>query len=732
MNNKERTEALKELCDKYGLYPMVSLTTYSKTPYCSWGDDENQKSEVSAFGSKFEWINKANETKRAVVTGHSLITGELSGVMVLDIDNKKGENGSAALKALCDDLSLDYEELFNTLVVKTMSGGYHLYFKYRQGLKNKAKYIEGIDIRTDGGLIVLPYSKVRVDGKNGEYNVFNDSEIKDMPGELFNFFRDKCIVATPGVTKAALKRKREIPTSYDDLKSKKLSDGEGRNQDLISYLGQMIQVPFFRNKDRLREVAFAFTNTYHNPPLEERELESVVQSALNYSYPPYCDEKGNVDCWELVQKVLKETPCYTKGNLWYIYNNKGYYEYRELRRVQKMYFDYAINSKDKTSIKSKNFADLLMLTSEDGCEVYHEKRYISCLNGIIDTETWKLLPHDEKYKVEVQFKGNFINEWKEKFNNSEFKKFLENILDLGSIRTLQEAWGLMLSPHAKEVQNCFIYKGEGSNGKSTAFDIQEALIGTNDKICGIGLGDFGEDFVISMAEGKHVNIVRDDELSGKTVHKFFKSMVCGEPVTVNRKRKDLVRLAFNMTMFFGLNRLPSAADKSTGFFRRPIIIPFNQSFGTEEEVKKGIRKKLKDSGLADRIIDNELDIVFMWALEGLRRVKDNNWKVTKSKAAEAEMEEYREEVDSAYAFFKLNLEIEPNNFTSSKDLYVKYNEWCLSEQITPMNTRQFSLQLSSFGGIKGHNSTKTARGFKNIKFKDMVEVDSTEAQRIFK
>ena len=60
-----------------------------------------------------------------------------------------------------------------------------------------------------------------------------------------------------------------------------------------------------------------------------------------------------------------------------------------------------------------------------------------------------------------------------------------------------------------------------------------------------------------------------------------------------------------MTMFFGLNTMPESDDNSVGFFRRPIIIPFNNSFGTSEEVEKGIRDKVKDPNLANRIIKKE-------------------------------------------------------------------------------------------------------------------------------
>ena len=420
------------------------------------------------------------------------------------------------------------------LHIKTPRGGLHLYFKYKKGLKNKANYIDGVDIRTDGGLIVLPHSEVKNESVIGTYNVVNNSDILEMPQ------------------------------------------------------------------------AYMYNKCYFKPPLTDEEVEKKVESVLRYALPPYCDGKGNIDNWKLVNHVLATNPSYNKGNLYYLYDSeKGYYRYMDSRKVQTMFFKYAINDKEKTANKAKNYSELLMLVSENAGEIYDEKQYINCLNGIIDIKNDKLIGHSSKYKLQVQFQANYIEEWKEKFEDSDFKKYLYSTLDEGTIITLQESWGLMLSPHAKEVQNCFIYKGEGANGKSLAFEIQEALIGGNEHVCSIGLGDFGGDFVILSAEGKHVNIVRDDELSGKKVNKAFKSMCCGEPVQVNRKNKDIIRLGFNMTMFFGLNTMPESDDNSVGFFRRPIIIPFNNSFGTSEEVEKGIRDKVKDPNLANRIIKKE-------------------------------------------------------------------------------------------------------------------------------
>jgi putative DNA primase/helicase len=687
------------------IFPLVPLVNYSKIPVVPWKNKDFWiKDSIELEDLRTTYKKEIDgKSKGGNFTGLSLICGKVSNIMVLDIDMNHGDNainGNDSFNNFIKDLpEEDKEKIFNTFTVKTPRGGTHLYFKYKEGLRNKANYIPSVDIRTDGGLIVVPHSKVRINGEIKEYKA-DGQEIQEMPQQLF----EKLIELDKKETKEVAVS-NSVSSCADIMSNSKyyktVNTGE-RDSALVSWLGLMIRNnPNMRTKETLLPQAITYNRSWFNPPLSNEEVEKKVDSILKYAFPSYCDDKGNIDNWNLVQHIIKEQPSYTKGNLWYLYNtDKGFYDYKELRDVQKMFFSYAINNKDKTVTRSKNFAELLMINSDDARKIHDEKSYINCLNGIIDIENNQLLPHDPKYKLEIQFQANYIlDEWEEKFNNSDFKKFLETTLDEGSILALQESWGLMLSPHAREVQNAFIYKGEGSNGKSAAFDIQEALINDNRHICSIGLGDFGEPFVISMAEGKHVNIVRDDELSGKTVNKFFKSMVCGEPVTVNKKNKDLVRLDFNMTMFFALNRMPSAADKSTGFFRRPVIIPFNISFGTQKEVDNGLRDKVKDVGIADRIIENELDIVFMWSYKGLKRVKSNKWKVTISEESEREMEEYKEEVDSAYSFFKTKISNESKKDTRiEKDkIYNAYRNWCIPSDITPMNKVQFGRQFKSFG-----------------------------------
>lgn len=661
------------------LFPIIPLTNYSKIPKVSWSKEENQIKSIEEFD---------NTSKGG--TGYSLICGKKSNVIVIDIDRNHGDgsvDGIKNFKDLINEFSEeDKKQILSTFMVKTPRGGKHLYFRYKEGLKSKANYIDGIDVKTDGGIIVLPGSKVKIDDEIKTYELIQNNNIKEMPQILF----DKLMSLIKPLDN---KKNTTIP---NNITHSKYNEGS-RNQELFKEVISIVSKSSIREVNIIDSIAKGLNLLKCNPPLEEQEINTMVSSIMQRLNPSYCDGKGNVDNWTLVQEILKERPSYVKGNLWFIYDDKkGHYDYKEIREVQRLYFQYAINNKDKTATKSKSFAELLMLNAENAKSSYDEKNYINCKNGIIDINKNKLIPHDPKYKLQVQFNANYTEDWKSKFEKSRFKKFLETTLDEDDILTMQQAFGLFLSPHAREVEKVFLLKGSGSNGKSVMFDIMESLI---DKkyISGVGLGDFGQEFIISMMEGKHTNIVRDDDFE-RTIHKHFKSIATGEEVCVNRKNKDHVRLAFNLTMFFGLNGLPNSKDKSYGFFRRPIIIQFDNTFGTEKEVERGKAKYIKDTTIGKSIIDHELDIVFNWAYEGLKIVKDNNWNIEQSQKSIDEMEQYREETDTVYAFYRNYITEMIGNKILAKKLYEQYMNYCRQNYIdTPVTMATFGRQIKSFG-----------------------------------
>lgn len=106
-----------------------------------------------------------------------IVTGEVSGITVLDIDVSEGKPGIDTWIGLTKEHG-DPE----TLMARTGSGGTHVIFKYNSALKTSTDALgPGIDCRNDGGYIVAPPSRHR----SGEAYVWVTEEpIASLPAHL--------------------------------------------------------------------------------------------------------------------------------------------------------------------------------------------------------------------------------------------------------------------------------------------------------------------------------------------------------------------------------------------------------------------------------------------------------------------------------------------------------------------------------------------------------------------
>lgn len=115
--------------------------------------------------------------------------------VVFDLDNKNGKNGEAQFRQLMTDHTIPNPEF----VVKTKSGGYHLYYarpsalkalriKTTANVKIGASVYEGVDIRGDGGFVVGPMVEGSQDSwKPGQYQIIKGgptSVLSELPKHL--------------------------------------------------------------------------------------------------------------------------------------------------------------------------------------------------------------------------------------------------------------------------------------------------------------------------------------------------------------------------------------------------------------------------------------------------------------------------------------------------------------------------------------------------------------------
>jgi archaellum biogenesis ATPase FlaH len=116
-----------------------------KRPVVKW---QKYQTELPTEAEITEWATKYNSWGMA--------TGELSRIIVVDVDTDKIEDAEMVLGV----------DLHSSMAVKTPSGGMHFYYKWSEELRNTVKIEDSpIDFRGDGGLVVIPPSH----GEWGKY-----------------------------------------------------------------------------------------------------------------------------------------------------------------------------------------------------------------------------------------------------------------------------------------------------------------------------------------------------------------------------------------------------------------------------------------------------------------------------------------------------------------------------------------------------------------------------------
>lgn len=130
--------------------------------------------------SPSDWLPRANI---------GILTGEASGVFVVDVDPENG--GDITWEQLC--AQHDDEPIPPTLITQTGSGGRHYYFRYPGWHVGNSKpwgREAGIDIRGDGGQVVAPPS---ISGK-GSYSfaerIESISQLAEAPSWILDVIRE--------------------------------------------------------------------------------------------------------------------------------------------------------------------------------------------------------------------------------------------------------------------------------------------------------------------------------------------------------------------------------------------------------------------------------------------------------------------------------------------------------------------------------------------------------------
>ena len=287
---------ISKIIEKLGLLPVIPLSGYDKKPYVAWSIEQNIIKDINSINSilannTYTYTTKEGVTKTLTnITGLALLTGTRSNIVVIDLDtHDSNSNGINSFDEYVQQNNIT--NIYNTFTVDTPTGGKHLYYKYSGNISSSAGILPGVDVRANGGLIVLPYTQRKVNEEILQYKVVKDIPIMELPQELIEL----CTISNNTINSNGTQNRTRL--DLVDIWNNGIPDGE-RNDRLLRVGGRIR-----RNFNNIEDFAFcmlALNNNICVPPLDNDELYKICtylwnihinNTSNNYPYPYYYDEE---------------------------------------------------------------------------------------------------------------------------------------------------------------------------------------------------------------------------------------------------------------------------------------------------------------------------------------------------------------------------------------------------------------------------------------------------------
>lgn len=204
-----------------------------------------------------------------------IATGQVSGLLVLDVDSYKEGFDAELLKSF---------ELPITPMQETASGGRQYLFKLPKGLIIKNDVCigskgSGIDVRGDGGMVIVPPSTTSYGEYTWVVSPF-DEPLAEIPPKLLALLTEKS---------ADVPKTKKSLTELIGLK-----EGEGRNNALASLIGKLLLTTHQDHwNDEVWPIVVLANNTY-NPPLSNEEVLLTYESITKIERVAKATDKTHV------------------------------------------------------------------------------------------------------------------------------------------------------------------------------------------------------------------------------------------------------------------------------------------------------------------------------------------------------------------------------------------------------------------------------------------------------
>ena len=291
-------------------------------------------------------------------------------------------------------------------------------------------------------------------------------------------------------------------------------------------------------------------------------------------------------------------------------------------------------------------------------------------------------------------------------------RFVNELLEPEDVKTLQEFMGYCMIPSTR-AQKMLLIIGNGGEGKSRIGVVMRAILGDNMNYGSIPKIETNS---FARADLEHKLLMVDDDMRMENLPTTnnLKTLITAEgPMDLEKKGVQSYQgLVYCRLMAFSNGFLRSANDDSYGFFRRQLIL-----------MTKPRAKDRKDDPFLSDKLRAEKEQIAVWALDGLYRLRKQNFRFTVSDRSKAAIMSAMDEANNVVSFLrsKGSFTFDPEGEITSREFYNIYKCWCDDNAIEPVGKRQVIGYLRAhcheygmtYGNVR--YQYKLVRGFRGMR-----------------
>ena len=557
------------------------------------------------------------------------------GYVVLDFDTT---SDAEIMLEIIDALNL------KTKVMKT-TRGIHCWFKSpEEDPKNFIKNRLAVGIYCDrkaGGRNA--YVKIKQDGKKREWiRKVNATDIEVVPKWLTS-------VSAPS----------------GKFSFKDMGEGSGRNQELFNYIVYLQTKGF--SKDEIRETIEIINDYVFEDPLPDSEIATICRDE---AFKPddviaeqmaQVDKKAGFSHNEFGDQLIHEFKIIEVNGVLYVYED-GYYQADDRIIENKMIELYpGILQRQRT----ETLAYIRIKTHVNASDLRVNPYVINLKNTRLDIRSGKCLEFTpdaiEFDRIPVVYDPSAYCADLDKMLNRVFLGDRE-VIDL-----FEEMLGACLLKHNR-YQKAFLFYGNGSNGKSTILDLIKTFLGSRN-YSAIALEKVTDRFNTAELENKLANI--GDDVDNVTLKDTgtLKKLFSGNSIMVERKGERPYTIEPYATHIYSCNTIPRSFDKSDGFYRRWLLIPFNARFSVDDEDY--------DPMIVDKITEpTALSYLLNIGIRGAQRLIKRGF-FTDPQSVKDALEAYKADNSTVLSWID-DKELNEDYFLDKPrdSLYAEFSDWC--------------------------------------------------------